>query len=450
MAAREDHYASIIIDVGNKMGVSPRGIAIGLSTALVETNIKVYANNKVPDSFNFPHDAVGDDGYSVGIFQQQIRQGVGGRWWWGDTRTCMDPALSARLFFERLLKLDYTSNDNSPGWYAQSVQDSAFPDRYDERMGEAQELYDRLVGGAATVAFDYGVTKVMHGYNSGSMGIGNSDGPRAQTLYVGLHTQQAASTAVNLVNFCNNSANTPNPVAYNCVVDDEDTIELVPFNEGPWAAAAANGIAFHICFAGSFAEWSEGKWLERDASDGLNEDAMLTRGAKAVAAACQEYGIPAVYAGDAGNSGWPVLPKGIVGHQDFGQRGGGHTDPGIGGGFPIEEFIRRVNAFIQNKEQPDMGSFSDEELGKKFPSRSAYRDSGEPIDTLAGIVSNIDARLHEKFVEDQAAQGEQWAIDKLKQVAETGIVGDRTGFDYPGIVEATKAQAKAALRRIGK
>lgn len=295
--------------------------------------------------------------------------------------------------------------------------------------------------------FDYGVTKVMHGYNANSIGIGNSDGPRARTPYGVVHTQQARSTAVNLANFCNNSANTPNPVSYNCVVDDVDTIEVVPFNEAPWAAAAANGIGFHLCFAGSFAEWDEGKWLSTDTSDGLNEDEMLTRGAKAMAAACQEFGITVIYAGDEGDSGWPIEPSGICGHRDFGQRGGGHTDPGDG--FPMAEFIRRVNNFIENKETGDM-AFADDELRKKFPSRSAYRTTDQPIDTLAGLICNIDARIHEESVERAALAGEQWAIDLVKQVAANGIMGDRTGFDYPGIVEATKAQAQRILNQIGK
>lgn len=227
-------------------------------------------------------------------------------------------------------------------------------------------------GGTAVPAaqFDYGITKVMHGFNPNTPdnATGNSDGPRGSTSYVVLHTQQAKASAVSLANFCNNSWKTQpdNPVSYNLAVDDKDTIEIVPVAEAPWSAAAANGIAVHICFAGSFAEWLAGKWLETDASDGLNEDAMLTRGAKAVAAACLQFGIQAVYAGDGGVSGWPVLPKGIVGHRDFGARGGGHTDPGSG--FPMDEFLRRVRSFMSPTAptQPPAkvfpGDYTDREL----------------------------------------------------------------------------------------
>lgn len=193
---------------------------------------------------------------------------------------------------------------------------------------------------------DYGITDIVHGYNptTGPDCTGNSNGPRAQTSYVVLHTQQAHADAISLANFCNGTWNTGNPVSYNGAVDDTRTVEIVPVIEGPWAAMDANDIAVHLCFAGSFAEWTTAQWESTDASDGLNEDAMLTRGAKYVAAACQQFGIPVVYAGDSGKSGWPILPKGIVGHRDFGARGGGHTDPGDG--FPMDEFLRRVQSFM--------------------------------------------------------------------------------------------------------
>ncbi|PZT99496.1 MAG: hypothetical protein DI630_16905 [Gordonia sp. (in: high G+C Gram-positive bacteria)] len=43
------------------------------------------------------------------------------------------------------------------------------------------------------------------------------------------------------------------------------------------------------------------------------------------------------------------------------------------------------------------------ELGKRYPSRSKYRTSDAPIDTLAGFILNIDARMHERWFE----QGER-------------------------------------------
>ena len=151
-----DDYALATIRAGRDLGISPRGIIIGLATNLVEAGpmpgtgpgpILMYANAKVPESLRLPHDAVGSDGLSVGTFQQQVRRGNCGAWWWADAATCMDPYQSAVLFFTRLKALNYNDTARSPGSFAQSVQGSAYPDRYDQRFSEASALYDRLVGG---------------------------------------------------------------------------------------------------------------------------------------------------------------------------------------------------------------------------------------------------------------------------------------------------------------
>jgi hypothetical protein len=83
----------------------------------------------------------------VGVQQMQVVWG-NGDWWWGDVKTCQDPHSSTRLSFERLKRLDYNNTSRSPGYWAQTLQRSAYPTRYDERMGEAQRYYDRLAGSA--------------------------------------------------------------------------------------------------------------------------------------------------------------------------------------------------------------------------------------------------------------------------------------------------------------
>lgn len=135
-------YARAIVAEGRRQSVTVRGLIISLATVLVETNLWMYANNKVPESLKIPHDKVGSDGKSVGLFQQQVVMGNG--WWWGDAATCMDPTSSARLFFDRLRKLNYNNEGRSPGRFAQDVQGSAFPDRYDQRMNDATALYNSL------------------------------------------------------------------------------------------------------------------------------------------------------------------------------------------------------------------------------------------------------------------------------------------------------------------
>lgn len=137
----KDVYAREVLRAGKDLGITARGIVIGFATVSVESDWIMWANAKVPESLKLPHERVGSDGFSVGLFQQQVVMGNG--WWWGDAATCMDPYKSACLFFERLKKLDYNGS-NSPGSYAQAIQRSAYPDRYDQRMADAQKLYDRI------------------------------------------------------------------------------------------------------------------------------------------------------------------------------------------------------------------------------------------------------------------------------------------------------------------
>jgi hypothetical protein len=143
--SRAEGYALRIMNEGRRRGVTPKGIQIAFATGIVESNITVYANQKLPKSLALPHDAVGNDGYSVGIFQQQVRN-TGNGWWWGDEATCMGVESSAGLFYDRLVRLPYNGDSKSPGAFAQQIQGSAFPARYDQHWGEAVALYNKLAG----------------------------------------------------------------------------------------------------------------------------------------------------------------------------------------------------------------------------------------------------------------------------------------------------------------
>lgn len=68
-------------------------------------------------------------------------------------------------------------------------------------------------------------------------------------------------------------------------------------------------------------------------------------------------------------------------------------------------------------------SLADDELGKKFPSRSKYRNDDKNVDTLAGFVLNIDARIHEEHVEREAVKGVGWAVALVKREAAKGDEG---------------------------
>ena len=130
-----DLYAFQIAKAAKDLGMGLRGATIGEATALVESGdpLRMWANSSVPESLKFPHDAVGSDHDSVGLFQQR-QNGA-----WGPLADNMDPYKSAGHFF-RALKGVSGWETMDPGAAAQAVQRSAFPDRYAGKMGRGGEL----------------------------------------------------------------------------------------------------------------------------------------------------------------------------------------------------------------------------------------------------------------------------------------------------------------------
>lgn len=155
--ANQLKHAATIIQVGRTRHVSDKGIVIALSTALQESRLRIYANDGrgndlapeqhgIGASMHKPHDAVGTDHGSLGIFQQQ--------WpWWGSMRELMDPAGAAGLFYSALVHV--------PGWAAmpvttaaQSVQRSAYPEAYADDEPLARRLLTQLGSGIAEISAD--------------------------------------------------------------------------------------------------------------------------------------------------------------------------------------------------------------------------------------------------------------------------------------------------------
>ncbi len=125
--------AATVIAVGNRMGIPRHGIVIGLAVASQESRFLNYANDGRGDdlaysqrgieaSLNLPHQAVGTDHGSLGIFQQQ--------WpWWGNMAELMDPATATEKFYTALLEV--AGWEQMPVTVAgQAVQRSAYPDAY--------------------------------------------------------------------------------------------------------------------------------------------------------------------------------------------------------------------------------------------------------------------------------------------------------------------------------
>ncbi|KAJ5836249.1 hypothetical protein N7447_002275 [Penicillium robsamsonii] len=132
LTSTQSKHAKAIIGEAKKEGLGRQGCLAGIATGLVESNMLIYANKKVPASLNYPHDAVGSDYDSVGIFQQRAV-------YYPNIAADMDAAKSAAQFFKGM--------KNISGWktmevgkLCQKVQGSAYPSRYAERLAEAKKI----------------------------------------------------------------------------------------------------------------------------------------------------------------------------------------------------------------------------------------------------------------------------------------------------------------------
>jgi hypothetical protein len=132
-------HATTIVEVGQELGLPKQAYVVALATALQESKLLVYASWVYPESMEYPHDAIGSDHDSVGIFQQRPSMG------WCSVEDCMDPAASARVFYRALADV--------PGWEdmpvtvaAQTVQVSAFPDHYADDEWLARDLVAAILG----------------------------------------------------------------------------------------------------------------------------------------------------------------------------------------------------------------------------------------------------------------------------------------------------------------
>jgi murein DD-endopeptidase MepM/ murein hydrolase activator NlpD len=130
LTADQVRNAAIIIQIGQKMKVPPRGWVIAVATALQESRL-----------INLPFLGARNDHDSIGIFQQRPSQG------WGTPSQLGDPAYQARKFFEKLLRVS--------NWQrlpltvvAQRIQISAYPDAYAKHELLASQTIDALTGGA--------------------------------------------------------------------------------------------------------------------------------------------------------------------------------------------------------------------------------------------------------------------------------------------------------------
>ena len=169
LGTKQMQYAQIVERVGKARKMSAKDILTAHTVALTESGYQNYANSNVPESLAIPHDAVGSDHMSVGIFQQQV--GI-----WGTAAQLMDVTTSANKFFDALAAVPNRANMSVPA-AAQTVQRSAFADgsNYAKELERGTQLTRAMgnsTGGADRVTGD--TTDLNKGgVTSGSSGGGS-------------------------------------------------------------------------------------------------------------------------------------------------------------------------------------------------------------------------------------------------------------------------------------
>jgi hypothetical protein len=128
--ARQLGHAVTVVRTGVQMNIPVRGYIVALATVSQESTFRNLANSNVAESMRLPHEGVGSDHDSVGLFQQRAG--------WGSVQDRMTPTYAARKFYEALQRVD--------GWEAmeitvaaQEVQSSGHPTYYadDEPVARA-------------------------------------------------------------------------------------------------------------------------------------------------------------------------------------------------------------------------------------------------------------------------------------------------------------------------
>ncbi|MEU1808404.1 C40 family peptidase [Micromonospora aurantiaca (nom. illeg.)] len=129
LTGEQSANVAVIVAVGHRLDMPPRGWVIAIATALQESNL-----------VNLGHLGGANDHDSLGLFQQRPSQG------WGTPEQIMQPDYAATKFYQRLNQV--------PRWEtlpltdaAQAVQRSAFPDAYAKHEARAAEIVAGYTGG---------------------------------------------------------------------------------------------------------------------------------------------------------------------------------------------------------------------------------------------------------------------------------------------------------------
>lgn len=119
LSAAQAQNARTIASVASARG-GRNAVAVALIVALAESDLRVLGNPAVAQAARMPHQGIGGDHDSVGLFQQRAG--------WGSAAARMDPVTSTNAFLDALFAVDGWAS--LPPWVAaQRVQRSAFDGR---------------------------------------------------------------------------------------------------------------------------------------------------------------------------------------------------------------------------------------------------------------------------------------------------------------------------------
>lgn len=154
--------ARTIINVGLAVGASERVLLAAFEAAIVESGMR-----------NLDY----GDRDSLGVFQQRPSAG------WGTPAQIMNPVYAARAFLLGPVRAGASGGNAEPGaiardgrhrgtagQLAQSVQRSAFPDRYDQVEGKARALLQRYVDGGPQITLASTASSPTAAHGTGEWG----------------------------------------------------------------------------------------------------------------------------------------------------------------------------------------------------------------------------------------------------------------------------------------
>lgn len=401
------------------------------------------ANPADSESFQYPHDSESDDGRSVGVLQQQ--KSASGALWWGPTSQEMDPRQATAEFIRRLDKLSggYHARDAvSAGQFAQTIQGSAFPDRYQAAFDDITALYEKVAAtGAVEVPQQTNPALVPEpGFSGDPWWL--ADVLKAEGLNVievdgwKNRGQGDQGTLWGMVFHHTGSANeTPQGIAFHPALGLAAHILIRPNGE------------VYVCGIGKANHAGRGSWWGID-TDNANE---VTIGVEVAIlpqdGAPHRTGYPDVQYNATVKTFAAVLRKlaqksnRAISHKEWAQLGPlgwrqGKWDPGS-----IDMDIFRSDVQRQIDSHSPLGE--DDVPLVNQPSGSIYRDSndnlpwaGTPMDFI------MDAQINEGRIEQLAKDGDPKCIELVRRTAEGRSPVDKS------LTDQNRAQANSVLSLI--